>query len=56
MCTSSSKQSRRAEVDLALRGAIIPHAGKQYAGAARRAAFELMKGLVTHIIYIATVH
>ena len=41
------------------RGAIIPHAGKPYAGECRKNAFEYLKNThskVKHIIYIAAVH
>ena len=39
-----------------IRAAIIPHAGKKYAGAARKSVFKLMNKSATHIIYIATIH
>ena len=42
-------------------GAIIPHAGIQYAGDARKSAFDLLKdkykdNIIKHIIYISALH
>ena len=39
-----------------IRAAIIPHAGKKYAGEARKSVFKLMNKQTKYIIYIATVH
>ena len=38
------------------KAAIIPHAGKQYAGKARKSAFDLLNKSTKYIIYIVTIH
>ena len=41
---------------MTIRAALIPHAGKAYAGDARDTVFSLLPRSTTHIIYLAAVH